>query len=50
MPDGKKGSWKTKTKQTRWIEVTFPEREEPRGSRFDREISPISDMLNLRCP
>lgn len=33
----------------RWIEVTFPEREEPGGSRFDREIVSILDVLNLRC-
>lgn len=34
---------------TRSMAVTFPKREEAEGNRFDREISSILDMLNLRC-
>lgn len=29
----------------RWIEVTFPERQEPGESRFDQHL----DMLHARC-
>lgn len=34
---------------TTWMEVTFPEREEPGKSRIVKKIRSILDTLNLRC-